>query len=82
MKTYDSIIVTNESGGILKSWIGETKHAELAFDNMIFELQNEDIDEFKNEIDYSFKYVKVKKYLRSIKLDVFWSEALEINVVY
>ena len=82
MKTYDSIIVTNESGNILKSWIGETKHAELAFDNMIFELQNEDIDEFKNEIDYSFKYVKVKKYLRSIKKDIFWSEELEINVVY
>lgn len=79
MKTYDSIIITNESGGILKSWIGETKCAEPVFDNMIKEFTE---DEFKNEIDYSFKYVKVKKYLKSIKLDVFWSTEQTINVVY
>lgn len=79
MKTYDSIIVTNERGDIIKSWIGETKYAEHAFDNMVNEFID---DEFKNEIDYSFKYVKVKKYLRSIKKDIFWSEEQEINVVY
>ena len=74
------IIIYFEKGYPVKEYVVKNEiMAEAQFDELCEEILQEDWDEFKNTIDYGFKYDEVNRYLKSMGKEILWLNQVKVN---